>query len=155
MSKIRWEGYFKAQDQNGWSDRMKERLTDFLTKANLMCDGMAAVGYEYDSSFPKSDEKIHLVQMPPDGNHVDLVVIGPDLLDTALRVRVMWHCNNTFPAKMGIPTRKRLRNAVSEYNKTGTVETVMDDLTRIPAAGAELAIRLSAILQRGNVRLSQ
>ena len=150
--KISWEGYFRAKDENGWNERMKSRLSDFLTKANLVCDNIAVVGYEYDSNWSGSKEKIHFVQMPQDGNHVDLVVIGPDLLDTAVRVRVMWHCNNIFPSEMGIPTWKRLRAAVDEYNKTGKVKTIMDDLRRIPSPAAEMAIRSAALVRGGTVR---
>lgn len=145
QDKIQWKGLFSQMPNSG--RQAKGLLTDFLEQANLICDGMSIVAYEQDGEADVAVGAIDIVAVPNHYNHVDLL-LGLGGFNSHTKVRVMWHCDGIFPRAMGIPTRKRLEAAVDEFYETGMVTTKYDDLTPIPAAGAELYLHGRALLER-------
>lgn len=145
---IKWLGIFSSMEETYRTD-IQRLIGNFLEDANLICLGMSVVGYEYvDETQPK---QFTIINHTNDCNHVDLLV-GIDHewrgvhLWGGMKVRVMWNCNNLFPEAMGIPTRRRLEQAVEEFNDTGEVKTKTDGLATISSAGAETYLRGRVLL---------
>jgi hypothetical protein len=111
MTEIRWEGILR--DGGVMVGEARETIETFLMHANLVCEGMSVVGYEKGHD-PMRPGSVSMIAFPQQGTHVDLA-IGVNDFYSSVKVRVMWHCNNSFPLPMGIPDRERIVRAARNF----------------------------------------
>ncbi len=127
--KVTWKGIFDRMAPE-YSVEPQKLLVHFLRKANLLCEGVTILGYQYEQQ--GNFEKIEILSHDEEGAHVDLrlgVVAtwrGVHLW-SAINVRIAWDYTVQFPGRLTVPTQSRLAAAVREYNKTGNVRTKKDE----------------------------